>query len=187
MKFLKTFLITLIGLLILASVAYAASYISIYSGPEWDQPHTVYSSEICTNTAFGETTCVQYTTDGETLLYGGNNPSFWNGTKAPCVWLNNDETCPDTGDTDACWRCTIPETPNATINYRFYVVNQIAGGNCAADGNVYYGQGTSPGTFNTGPNALDFTSLGGQGFFFLTIFIGTGAVIAGFFIWKHKR
>jgi hypothetical protein len=66
-------------------------------------------------------------------------------------------------------------------------VNETANGDCAANSDVYYGQETPLGTFNTGPNALNFASLGGRGLFFVTIFIGTGAVIAGFFIWKHKR
>ena len=145
--------------LLMGGVVYASTYFSVHDGPTWDDGNNIYRTGVCSDTAYGETACTQYTTDGTDLSYSGNNPSTWNGTKLSCSWADNDTTCPDTGQTDAYWRCDIPETASATIKYRFYVVNQTASGNCSYNGAVYYGQGTSQSSFNTGPSAITLRTL----------------------------
>lgn len=139
-------------IMLTAGIVYASTYINVHDGPTWQDAQNRYRTGVCSDTAFGETVCVQYTTDGTDLSFTGNNPSSWNGTKTACAYENS-TTCTH------YWYCDIPETANATINYRFYVVNQTAGGNCSYNGDVYYGQGTSQSSFTTGPNAVTLFSL----------------------------
>ncbi len=180
-----TILITLCMLtLLVAGVVYAATYINQHDGPNWDDANNVYTFGVCSDTAYGETVCTQYTTDGTDLQYTGNNPSTWNGTKAQCVY-QNDTTC------TYYWLCTLPETANATIKYRFYVVNQSANGDCSYNGDVYYGQGTNPSSFNTGPNAVTLSSFSASGAMgkgrWIGSFAGVAAVLAAAGIFLKRR
>ncbi len=181
-KLLKTALVVLVFSLVLSGAIYASSYITHNDGPVWTPP-VGYVSGVCSDTAYGETVCLQYTTDGTALNYPNNNPSVWNGVKTACGWSNNGAPCTDS---NAYWRCTIPQTADATINYRFYVVNQTAGSNCAYDGDVYYSVGTDSATLLTGPTALNVASLSGKNSLALALFIGLGAVTGGFIIWRRR-
>ena len=72
--------------LLMGGVVYASTYFSVHDGPTWDDGNNIYRTGVCSDTAYGETACTQYTTDGTDLSYSGNNPSTWNGTKLSCSW-----------------------------------------------------------------------------------------------------
>lgn len=145
---------------LLASSVFSATSISIHDGPNWTD-NSGYFFGVCVDTAYGETACLNYTTDGTPLTVPSGSPPSprpfsWVGTKVACSFVDYGTTC---GTGISYWRCPaspgfIPEVTSGTVNYAAYVVNEAAAGNCNT--NVewqFYGVRTA-GTFNTGPNAV---------------------------------
>lgn len=164
--------------LAVVGVVLASTFINVHDGPTWDDANNVYVTGICSDTAYGEQVCTQYTTDGTALQHDGNNPSLWNGTKVGCTFKDN-TTC------TSYWQCGIPETANATINYQFYVVNQDAGNNCNYNGNVYYGQKTADASFQTGPNAVTLAhAVASSPWSMPALFAGLLGLIGGVIFWR---
>jgi hypothetical protein len=143
------------GLLLTVITVYAATFITVVEGPDWQGSGNGYEATICTNTAFGETVYTQTTTDGSALTGDINtNPTAhasWNGTVVACNFgqFEPGGNCGGSGSGEGTWICSFDDTPDAIINYRYLVANQS---------NDWYGLETG-GTIETGPTAVTLQSL----------------------------
>ncbi len=141
---------------LIATNTFAATFINVVNGPTWLGQGNGYTTTVCTDTAFGETVYTQITTDGTPLTGNNNtNPTIdasWNGNIIACSFsVFEPAICGGAGSGASSWTCTFPDTPNATLTFRFLVTNQSGD---------WYGQQTNTGSpFNTGPLAVTMQNL----------------------------
>ncbi len=162
-KKMRLWLIVLALLMLSSTSVYAYIHNINTSGPDtWINPG--YRWNLNSDTAFGESVCIQWSTDG------GVN------------WSRN--RCSASGG-DA-WSCDIPNNLNSqTVKYQFY--KDAWDDNCAIGGNEK--EWTAQWDFSTGPNAITLQSLSATAAAWPLAGAAVAALggLGGLALWRRRR